>query len=119
MSADKFGWRIVIHSSRYSGVYEGGEWFATYIGDAFPEDSIGSDIECATFFAKFMDIIGVGNTPNEALDNLIEKNKDARDFYEKYMNRQKAGKSWASKLKPYEERYFTKVFRSLMEFRKR
>lgn len=110
MSRLNYGWRIVIHTSRYSGAYEGGAWFAMFLDDSFPEDAIGDDVECATYFGDYIDIIGVGNTPQDALDNLIEKNKTAADFYNNYVYRKKAGRPWASKLRRYAGRYFTREF---------
>jgi hypothetical protein len=82
MHSDDFNWRIVIHLSRYSGVYEGGEWFAIFCGDQFPEDAIADDVTCASFWssekAKFC---GVGGTPDEALKDLFAKNGNARITY--------------------------------------
>jgi hypothetical protein len=104
------GWRIVIHSSRYSGVYEGGRWFAMYLSDEFPEDSISDDVSCATFFGKFMDMIGVGNTPQDALNDLLKKDKEAKDFHERYMQNEIGGKSWAKKLKRSVTRSITRAF---------
>jgi hypothetical protein len=67
-------WRVVVHQSRYSGVYEGGKWFALYIGDVFPDACIGNDVECANFFgAGKNQSIGVGNTPNDAVNDLLNQ----------------------------------------------
>jgi hypothetical protein len=105
------GWRIVIHSSRYSGVYEGGQWFAMYLSDEFPEDSISDDVTCAVFFGKFMDMLGVGNTPHDALMDLLEKDEEAKDFYNRYMENKTGGKSWVRRLKQSAVRLTTKAFR--------
>ena len=110
------GWRIVIHSSRYSGVYEGGKWFAMYLGDEFPEDSIDDDVSCAEFFAVSYDSIGIGRNPEDALTDLLSKNKYAKDFYEKYIDTGKEskkfrGSSWMTKLKLFVARLTIREFR--------
>jgi hypothetical protein len=105
-------WRIVIHSSRYSGVYERGTWFAMCLGDTFPEDSIGDDISCVEFFETHIDIIGVGNTPDEALMDLLSKNIYAKRIHEKYVvHEQKWSKSWVINLKLFVARLITREFR--------
>ncbi len=76
-------WRIVIHSSRYSGVYEGGSWFAMCLNDDFPEDSIADDVSCAEFFETFTDLVGVGNSPQDALDDLLLKDNYAKEIHDK------------------------------------
>ena len=75
---------IVIRQSRYSGTYEGGKWHA--IGDWDDEninqnymDYIFGDDDSAIEFWMDSDeskLIGIGNTPNEAYENLLEKNMD-------------------------------------------
>ena len=109
-------WRIVIHQTRYCGVYEhGASWFAVYCGDTFPEDSIGDDVTCAVFWVSAeSDLCGLGATPDEALADLLGNNGQARDAYDRifaprlaYANR---GKSWAKKLKSYAKRSIRKVF---------
>ena len=40
---------VVIHQSRYGGVYEGGAWFAIANCDLIPDDAIGGDDKPATF----------------------------------------------------------------------
>lgn len=79
-----FNWRIVIHQSRYGGVYEGGQWFAVFCGDEFPEEAISDDVTCADFWGSAMGkLCGVGDTPNEALENLFRNNGEARAIYGK------------------------------------
>lgn len=106
-------WRIVIHSSRYSGVYEGGTWFALCIGDEFPEDAIGDDVTCASFFGMFMDGIGVGNTPQDALQDLISKDRRAKYIYETHLvrvNKKKKRRDlWARELKQFAMRFSTRA----------
>jgi len=67
-------WPIVIHQSRYQGIYEGGEWFALANCDVIPQDAIGEDCDCLDFFRSDAGTMaGVGKTPNEALSSLIWK----------------------------------------------
>lgn len=82
MDIDDLKWRIVIHQSRYGGVYEGGEWFAIFCGDEFPEDAIGSDCECMDFWmSEIGKKCGIGRTPNEALEDLYRKDGEASVLY--------------------------------------
>lgn len=63
---------VTIIADRYSGTYSGGRYVAFGLyADAIPEGATGGDIECAEFFASKDVIYGVGETPNEALENLI------------------------------------------------
>jgi hypothetical protein len=66
-------WPIAVFQSRYSGVYEGGEWFAVANCTQVPNEAHGDDCECADWFAENKRNIGIGNTPNEAVDNLVFK----------------------------------------------
>lgn len=112
MRANGKPWRIVIHSSRYSGVYEGGSWFAMCLDDEFPEDSIADDVSCAEFFGTFTDLVGVGNTPQDALNDLLAKDNYAKEIHDKYMvNKRKKGASWAIRLKLFVARLITGEFR--------
>lgn len=77
-------WRIVIHLSRYSGVYEGNQWFAVFCGDEFPEEAIADDVTCAIFWGSDKaKLCGIGGTPNEALEDLFNKNGEARVVYQR------------------------------------
>jgi len=75
------GWRnypIVIRQSRYGGVYESGKWFALANCDAIPADDLmdyleGDDCDAFYFFDNPANIIGIGNTPNDAHLDLIHK----------------------------------------------
>ena len=73
---------VTIISDRYTGVYSGGEWTAWACGaDDIPEGIFDSDVECAKAWSKLKRdrkkgkiIFGVGNTPNEAMRDLIKSN---------------------------------------------
>lgn len=76
---------VTIVSTRYGGTYEGKAWAAFNAG---PEqlshpmqpyyDWDGGDYECQVWWADNgkMPYVAVGNTPNEALKNLINKQKE-------------------------------------------
>lgn len=66
-------WPIAIFQSRYSGVYEGGLWFAVRSCYSVPEEAHGDDIDCLDWFIENKNKIGIGDTPNEAHDNLLFK----------------------------------------------
>ena len=75
---------IVIQLCRYSGVYEGGRWFAVvdpagkrqefkeemFLFDEYVE---GDDCDAVDFWGSdfALDHFGVGDTPNDALFNLL------------------------------------------------
>ena len=71
-------YHIVIRQSRYSGVYEGGKWHA--IANARGGESFdityfdylyGDDDEAIDFWqSNIAKSIGVGDTPNSALEDL-------------------------------------------------
>ena len=69
-------WPVIITQDRYTGVYSGGPWLA--VGNRrnlFETDAYGDDTDCAAFFedAKNTKQIGIGDTPNAALDDLLRK----------------------------------------------
>jgi hypothetical protein len=78
MLFDRIGmYPVVIRQSRYSGVYEGGRWFAMLNTDNVPEDAIGDDMDCMVFWSSGIEnIIGVGDDPNEAFADLRRKYED-------------------------------------------
>ena len=109
-------WRIVIHQSRYGGVYEGGRWFAIFCGDDFPYESIGDDVECAVFWAsEEAEMHGVGNSPDKALESLFKNNGRAAAAYERIYGNLASfdGRrdSWGSKLKRFVARFSTRAYR--------
>jgi hypothetical protein len=73
---------VTIISDRYTGVYSGGDWTAWACdADDIPEGIFDSDVECANAWSKLKRdrkkgkiIFGVGNTPNEAMRDLIKSN---------------------------------------------
>lgn len=66
---------VVICQSRYGGVYEGGSWFCIPRCESIPEDAVGEDCECVDFWhSDASKNVGVGNSPNDALLMMLEKN---------------------------------------------
>lgn len=72
MTTDVYPCTIV--SDRYGGAYSGANWLAfnTY-EDGVPGDVQGGDIECWDFWKKFDGVVGKGETPSEALEDLSRK----------------------------------------------
>lgn len=74
---------IIIRESRYSGAYEGGRWFA-YHADipltlGYYEYLEGDDCDAVDFWSSdAAKLIGVGDTPNEALADMQLKNPSTR-----------------------------------------
>ena len=65
-------WPVTIVKSRYGGVYEPGVWIAFPQAPAdVPDDWRAGDAACAEFFAQRRGHVGGGDTPNEALANLL------------------------------------------------
>lgn len=67
---------ITIICDRYSGSFSGGKFTAWNLDyDCIPSAVNGGDIEHSTFFLDDRDdyVIGIGNTPNKALKDLIKK----------------------------------------------
>lgn len=65
---------IAIRESRYGGLYEGGRWFAIARCLEIPEKAIGDDSEAIDFWGSpDAFLIGVGDTPNDALADLYER----------------------------------------------
>lgn len=73
MTTARFSWPVAIFQARYSGVYEGGLFFAVRQCLSVPEEAHGDDIECLDWFMENKNKIGIGDTPNEAYDNLMFK----------------------------------------------
>lgn len=68
-------WPVAIFESRYSGVYEGGAWFALANADEvnLEEGPYADDATCDEWFHENQNAVGVGDTPNEALQALLFK----------------------------------------------
>lgn len=85
---------ITIISDRYTGTYSGGEWTAWACdADSIPEGIFDGDIECAAAWSELKEdrkcgklAFGIGNTPDEALRDLIRSNSTITERYEKYRN---------------------------------
>lgn len=64
-----------IIKDRYTGAYSGGEWTCWPCDEnKIPKEQRGDDITCMDFW-NIVDksIIGIGNSPQEALGNLVKK----------------------------------------------
>lgn len=59
----------VIFADRYGGIYSGGKWVALYRKD-IPKQCFGDDGTNLTFWADYNEPYGIGDSPNEALENL-------------------------------------------------
>ena len=73
---------LTIIKDRYGGMYSGGRYTAWNIPfTKIPSIVEGSDFECETFWIAYKavdrsghtTIVGFGNTPQSALEDLIEK----------------------------------------------
>ncbi len=67
---------IEIAQTRYGGTYEGGAWAA------FPQakydrgcDAFGHDLACSSWWDYHREEVGLGATPNEAVQDLLMKLK--------------------------------------------
>lgn len=68
-------WPILVFQSRYCGAYEGGEWFALANCEEIPEGPWDDDEDCADWFGRNEKIVGVGDSPDEAVSDLLEKDR--------------------------------------------
>lgn len=69
-------WPIAIVQDRYMGTYTGGDWVAIPRADLagdFDETVWGDDMECMSWAEDNKKIVGIGSTPDAALDNLYLK----------------------------------------------
>lgn len=59
---------------RYNGTYSGAEWLAFPL-DYFnvPDEVDGGDSECMMFWDSYDGVVGKGDTPQEAMGDLIKK----------------------------------------------
>lgn len=71
---------VVVRQSRYSGIYEGGLWFAIPnheemgLAEQYVDYLYGDDCDAVDFWdSELAKTFGVGNTPNEAVADLIKK----------------------------------------------
>ena len=65
---------VTIVANRYGGIYEGG-LFGAFPVDAIaiPFASYGIDIDCLEWWSAYGDLVGIGNTPDSALQDLHSK----------------------------------------------
>jgi hypothetical protein len=76
-------YQVAVFQSRYSGIYEGGEWFAIANFESFDETGIseyvfGDDCDAVDFWmSEKSEMIGIGSTPDAAV----------RDLYDRYETR--------------------------------
>jgi len=72
----------IIIKDRYTGAYSKGIWTAwkaspwkedTGFFNILPEDIDGGDGECDKFWHEYTGIVGKGNTPQEAYDDLCKQ----------------------------------------------
>jgi hypothetical protein len=69
----KQAWLVaVIIETRYGGVYEGGPWAAFGVDDPkqVPDEALGGDPVAAGWWGSPTVPVGVGDSPDEALDRL-------------------------------------------------
>lgn len=63
--------------ARYGGTYSGASWHAWPLEpQQVPLDATGSDVACATFWDDYSEPVGLGNTPNEAVEDLTQQLKE-------------------------------------------
>ena len=74
MVTEKSVYPCTIISDRYGGVYSKGAYTAWFLDwEHVPEDIDCDDISCMDFWRDNETIVGLGDTPNEALEDLILK----------------------------------------------
>jgi len=56
-------------------VYESGDWFALANCENVPDGPWGDDDECLDWFIKNEKIVGVGDTPDDAVSDLLAKDE--------------------------------------------
>ena len=73
--ADDLTYKIypcTIFAARYGGAYEGGLWVALH-QYTIPQEAVGNELECKSWFDEPSCEVGVGSTPNEAMIILHDK----------------------------------------------
>jgi len=80
---------VVVRQSRYSGIYEGGLWFAipnheeTELTENYVDYLHGDDCDAVDFWdSEIAKTFGVGNTPDSAIYELIKKHDPKWDSEE-------------------------------------
>jgi hypothetical protein len=65
---------VIIFQTRYGGTYEGGRWAAIYSHPHdFPEEAWGEDTVAVVWWVDHAHDVGVGESPNDALEDLRRK----------------------------------------------
>jgi hypothetical protein len=66
---------ITICQDRYGGCYSDGQWLAFNLyPDEVPNEIYSDDITCCSFWVNCELVVGKGNSPEEALNDLYNKN---------------------------------------------
>lgn len=59
---------------RYCGTYSGGKWVAwNSYPECIPEGPDEDDVSCAEFWMENTQVVGLGDTPDEAINDLRTK----------------------------------------------
>ena len=68
-------WPVTIIEDRYGGTYSGAKWLAfnKYPEEVGSSEAMGDDCSCAEFFADTDWLIGKGDTPQSAYEDLFAK----------------------------------------------
>ena len=72
---NKYEYPCTIIADRYNGAYSGGSWTAWPCDEyEVPRMQAGDDGQCMQFWSKVdKNYIGIGNTPQEAFEDLKKK----------------------------------------------
>lgn len=76
LDGDGYPYPLTIVSDRYGGVYSGGK-FTAWNCESYgvPEGQAGCDLTCSDFWYDNTEIVGLGKTPVEAIEDLKNKLK--------------------------------------------
>lgn len=67
---------LTIIFDRYGGTYSGGKFTAFNIyPDKVPCDIYSDDVTCSNFWKNYKGVVGIGNTPNEAINNMKDNHE--------------------------------------------
>jgi hypothetical protein len=76
---DEDGSRVTIVKARYGGIYEPGKWLAFGGGPRdLPQEWDAEDNVCMDFWRERRGEVGGGDTPDEALADLLDKGGSRR-----------------------------------------
>lgn len=68
---------VTIFTTRYSGIYEGAQWGAAPCEyDALSYLATEDDLEAIEWWSEYSYIVGKGDHPDKAMNDLLEKLKD-------------------------------------------